>query len=389
MKTLLSQLGDHTKEDFSRLCQLYPVPTYVKQAAVHDVFETPEGSTDFADKLGGDFPLHSKAATYVSCMYFFAKQASLSPQDVGRIADRLGEASRFWEIADDILTLQRAHVKLAEASRPSFDDDDYAFVSFDPSSGEKIRKLRIANTKEVRAAADWLLAHRDQLVYRDRRMMAERILHKQAQFGADLSDCRGVLSTIAGQGLCDPNDAVRMLNDRASLLPKAKSKIAQELRKCAAAIAEDANWLPTGDDLEFIAATVDSVDRDCGLHLKYGSGVRRPEEILFQHRYDEIRDLYDGLVETKSGSLYKKADLLKLRPEEIRDVLGEDFAQHVCVTPIGPRPEIFAKVAEMPLDQEDRLNTLLRQLGSCPVKDNRPRRAAVLTTDEWRQLVDA
>jgi hypothetical protein len=386
MKTLLSQLGDHTRAEFVQYCQLYPVPDYVKQAAVDDVFSVPEGSLDFADRLNRDFPLHTKAATYVSCLYFMNKQAGIKSHDLDRVADRIQKAANFWEIADDVRALQDAHVKLAEAARPSFEDDDYAFVGFDAQSGQKVQRLRIANTKEVRAAADWLMKNRDVLSYGDRRTMAEKILTKQEEYGADLSDHRTSLNKIAGRGFCQPEDAVRILRDRASLLPGAKVKLARALNEAADRIQKNADWLPTSDDLEMIAKTIDGVDRDAGLHVKYAYGLRRPEEVLFQTDFEAVEEAYEGLVKSPSGSIYKKADLLRIPVEDIENALGREFAEHVCVTPIGPRPELFAKVAEMPLDQEDRLAAVLRKNKISPVRDARPKRATVLTPGEWKQL---
>ena len=79
-----------------------------------------------------------------------------------------------------------------------------------------------------------------------------------------------------------------------------------------------------------LASAVDNFDKNTGLYRMYDDGgLARPEEVLFAITEKVARDFLDQNVETTTGNVYALDDLEKLAVEDVREWLGDDFADAV------------------------------------------------------------
>ena len=79
-----------------------------------------------------------------------------------------------------------------------------------------------------------------------------------------------------------------------------------------------------------LAAAVDDFDRANHLYRLYDAGgLPRAEEVLFAVTEKVARDFMSQNVETTTGNVYALADLEKLAVEDVRNWMGDDFADAV------------------------------------------------------------
>jgi len=79
-----------------------------------------------------------------------------------------------------------------------------------------------------------------------------------------------------------------------------------------------------------LASAVDQFDKSTQLHRLYDAGgLSRPEEVLFAITEKVARDFMQHNVETTTGNVYALDDLEKLAVEDVREWMGDDFADAV------------------------------------------------------------
>ena len=239
MTTKLDASGDLGYVQLHKLAELFgPLPEYVKQASETETL-APEGLLpgSYADSLNRQFPVHTKAATYTSALYFINNVLQF-PADRGKlISARLGKAAREHGILSDLSKLVQREQELAKSAAPAaLPDSCFAFVS--NGAFGKDRRYPLRNASEIKAAADWFAKHRDHFVFADRQRMAERILDKAAEFSLRLDDNLDyLLEKQAGRGVYDPAVAAAQLRMRASLIKAADVKVG--LHKMAVTLESD------------------------------------------------------------------------------------------------------------------------------------------------------
>lgn len=100
------------------------LPDYVKQAAQISPGELDDmDSIAFADGAAREFPIHTKAATWLSAAYAAGTGLFDNPVVPGHIGERIKSAAAFHEITSDVDTLLAAfasHVKEAAAPEISY-----------------------------------------------------------------------------------------------------------------------------------------------------------------------------------------------------------------------------------------------------------------------------
>jgi hypothetical protein len=195
--------------------------------------------------------------------------------------------------------------------------------------------------------------------------MAKKILEKAATFGAALSSEEDDnLRKTAGLGLCSAGEAAQALLSRVEATrkgPGRTSEIQAEMLKLARTCLEDPVNARTSESLVRTAGVLDTFDRQQGLVSKWGVSLESPEDALFGLTYEKAAALSRDHVELATGSLYRLSDLGRLRTADIRDALGDDYADALAADVGGdidpakaatvlrtmPRPDaiLFDKVA--------------------------------------------
>lgn len=374
---ILDQASDQLGADLYRIATLYPPPAWVKTASEAQLKGTPELPRHvYADPYGRRYPTHTPAATWLSTAYFEEKRAAFEPQEAARIGRRLEGAVRYWGIAGDVAALRTKAAADHAAADAALGDDDFALVEVYDHGGRD-RHLRLANPAEVKVAAAYFVAQRDEFGYPDRRTIARKILAKVAALGVVLEPGRAEpLEQAAGYGGCATKRAAAMVRDRAMLVRRSDEKLAHTLRQIAEAIEEPDSGTRDPDRLEKLATLIDQVDRQSGLWRQYSEGLERPEEVLFAVTTKVAADFLQDHVRATDGSLYRTADLGQLRVHDIRDHMGDEFADAISDDGIWPdQAKLAAVLPTCPRDDAELFGRLAAAAGVRPV--GRDKEAAV------------
>ena len=230
--TVLDPASDVNLEELARLSKLYDFPDYVKQADINFTTNPASiGVNAYADPVRKKFACHTKAATWLSGLYFNEKKAEYHPKDRTRISARLEKFADYFGIRNAYDEIEKQAAALNEQQLP---DSAYAYVWVD-DSGNKDRHLPLDSAMNVKAAAEWLEKYRDHLPFSDRTVIANKILEKAASFSTALSsESVAMLEKQAGHGVPDPTEVSEMIEQRAKLATRQVQR--DEILKLAAAV---------------------------------------------------------------------------------------------------------------------------------------------------------
>jgi hypothetical protein len=212
---VLDQGRDLDGRRLYRLVSIYGAPDWVKSASVDEICGNQIPAHLYADPAAHLYPTHTKAATWASLAFFLDNRAALPPRHAEIVLDRLVKAARFQGIgayADELIAKSAELNRHDDARLP---DDAFAYVANGPDG--PVRRLRIINPLEVKAAAEWLHRHRDEIAYPDRQKIARRVLVKAAEFGVGLGAHDDFLEKTAGFGGCSCAQAVAAVRQRVTL----------------------------------------------------------------------------------------------------------------------------------------------------------------------------
>jgi len=334
MSNVFDQTLDLNGQELHRLASVYPLPEFVKNASQRDVCGEDLAPHQFADMTQRLFPCHTKAATVVSAIFFHEKKAEFNKHRAAAVEKRLLNFADYHGVTDYVNGFSE---KVAEAKNyTAYDlpDSEFAIV-FDATDGTKERHYPVRNVGEVKAAADWLAKNRDDLPLADKRKIADKLLEKGAEFGANLVEHYDMLVKMAGLGSCSGKDAAAMIRTRIRSLGHTHrpNELQQELEKLAEICEKDPNAVHHFHAMTKIAELVDAFDREHGIHRRYDDILQRPEDVLFSVTQKAAAEFEDELVGSAlTGHYYKKADLERLPVRDLADALGEDFTDEVAPT---------------------------------------------------------
>jgi hypothetical protein len=280
--TVLDLTSDDSRQVFHRLTTLYPPPLYVKQAA-HTSLEPPETlpTTAFADVVNKQYPCHTKAATYISWMYFLEARPELPEKAAGLIESRLTNYAERWGIAGDVALHKE---KRATAHRDNLDvlpDSSFAIV-WVSAAGDKERRLPLRNPGEAKVAAAWFAEHRDSFKWDDRQVIANKILDKAAALGAGLGeDLDDLLEKQAGRGVFVPSRVATMIQNRVRAVDRLPEAVRERMLKMAEDLVSNPILAIDPTTSANLARTIDVFDRNYHLVGKYSALLPRPEDVIF------------------------------------------------------------------------------------------------------------
>lgn len=322
------QTGDLNGQTTYRLFKLIPPPDFVKAAGFAEVRGDGDMSrAAYADPVRLQFPGHTKAAVWVSTLFWLHNHDAMDPAYAEHVRRGLAKAAAWHGVAGACQALCESWEKLAgaAAAEVAIDDADYALVVTLPD-GTRGRHYPLRNGDEVKTAAAYLENWRDKLGdWDDRVAMARNILRKAAAYGVAL-DNAAFLERQAGHGGCEPEDAAAMLWDRVRRVGDTRNPtpLQVQLAKTAAACLECGGYLDP-DRLTDLAGLVYRYD---GLHgvREYTDALPRPEDVLFRYTPKTAAAYMDDHVRLTSGSVYRLADVRRLKLADVRDVFGDDLA---------------------------------------------------------------
>lgn len=323
----------------------------VKQASQERLCGLPETQERhlYAEPLQKLYPIHTAPATWLSTLFFADKRANFDAATVEQIEANLNKAASWFGIKAQTDVLKEKVAASAQDELNMLADDDFALVwRYDDGSWE--RHLPLRNGTEVKFAAYYLNRFRDEFVFADRYQIASRIMQKVAAYGALLDDS-GPIEQMAGLGYCAASTAAELLEDRAVRVQRKHPDLGAELVKTAALVrAKSVEPRQAGIMLEQgtlvkLAATVDELDRFTGLRKIYDEGgLPRPEEVLFQVTEKVARAFSEAHIPMTTGNVYAAGDMEKLALEDVRNWMGDEFADAVSAGDLYVDGEKLAEI---------------------------------------------
>lgn len=352
---ILDQASDRSGIKLHSLSKLYNVPEFVKSASYHEIAadEKQLPSSVYGDPRSLKFPCHTSSATYVSMAYFLDQEKEFG-KSASVIKDRILKAADFFGIRPDVDGLIEKHASMQKHSEEDLKDDDFAIVvKFE--SGHKTRSYPIRNSEEVKAAAEWMRKHANDLNFSDRKTIANKILEKAAEYSVNLNNETDIIK-FAANGLVSKTKVASMLFDRAKALKTLNKDI--EIQTMLAKTAQLVLSNNSSHVMDKAAEIISSVDAQYkfkslgSVNDLYTITVKEASQAISEH------------VQLTNGSVYKKAELENIKLDEIKDVFGNDFADRVSSGGLFVDAEKLAEeLATLPRGDASLFDTLVGSLG--------------------------
>lgn len=344
----------------SQLSQRYDFPEFVKSADL-DVTLYGNDAAAYAWPQKKLYPCHSAAATWLSAAYFHDKLANFGSADSAEIEKRLRQSAEFFDISDEYdLLVAAAKEKTAAVTLA---DEWYAFVSTD-GAGNKTQAYPLTDGTHIKAAVDWLRELQNSVPFKNRQELGARILQKQQQLGVKLAaHDQDFLEKQSGVGRPDRNSIVQNLEIRGRLAKTAEQQ--EQIAALADAIRRTPEYAMT-TELVKLADTIDTLDLAIGLIGKYTDTIRRPEDIVFAVTPSHIAEKAANTISLQNGSVFERDQLSKVSYDDLREVLGDEFAAEVSSGFAVDTTKLAEIASTLPRPDAQLLETILRSAGEAP-----------------------
>lgn len=359
-------VSDKNHTELVRLSQQYAFPDFVKSADLNLTLNPSEATapiTTYADPVRRQYPCHTKAATWLSALWFEEKKAEFHTSDRRKISDRLDQYIGFWKIKEAVHKMRSQFGDLHKEAQTQLPDSMFGYVWTEPGTGKKERYLRMSNPMEVKVAAEYLNDNRARLPFRDRNTIARKICERANHYGVGLGKLAEFVERQAGRGVCDPAEVVQMIRQRSMLTKDAG------LRERFHAMANEVQSLERRalmpDVLVKLAETMDMLDR--GLGVKYGGTVVPPEDIIFKATFTKTAEEVMQHVSTTSGKVYEKTAFKRVDLAALRDAFGPEFVKQ-STTHLGDvdTEKLAELVTTLPRGDAELFDAIMSDCGVAP-----------------------
>ncbi len=330
MTTLLDHTQDLTGAVQHRLTELYPPPAFVKNANHEQLYGDAETLPPhiYADATRRVYPCHTKAATWMSALFFATHHQNLPEPAVASVRDRLVKSATHWKIQADVDALW-AKVAADKADGMSqLADSDFAFV-WATTDGRKERHYPLRNALEVKAASAWFGKYHGEFTFADKHTVAGKILQKAAAFGAGIEN-EELLDRCAGFGYCAATTAAEAWEKRAQLVKRQFPDYSEQAAGIAVSLRNGTFEVRDQGLRIKLATLLDEFDRHTQLAKLYDAGgLDRPEDALFCITEKVASQFLTEHIQTTNGAVYEKAALASLSIDNVRQWMGDEFSNAV------------------------------------------------------------
>lgn len=358
-QTVLDQTQDLSGADTHRLTQLYSPPEFVKQASHDDLCGDPESLPPhvYANVSQRTYPCHTKAATWMSALFFADKHRQLAPSVAEQVKQRITKSASYWKIQGDVEALWEKMAQDEAQGHDRLTDDSFALVW--NTGDRKERHYPLRNANEVKMASQWFGNYHREFTFADKHTIASKILTKAAEFGAGV-DNPELLDKCAGFGYCSAEDAAQAWEKRAALISTSHPDYSQEALQVAVTVRGATFEARDQGKRIKMAELMDTFDRQTQLDKLYDDGgLERPEDALFVITEKVASQFLQEHVQTTTGAIYEKMALERLDIDTVRQWMGEELADECGgvmmdpeklaeIVPTLPRPEaeMFEKMTQ-------------------------------------------
>lgn len=377
----LDFIGDSGYAEVYRLSQEYNFPQYVKQANPNELFEPPTNPDVCAYPIKRQFPCNTKAAAWLSALFFAEKKAEFDIVDQQKIAQRIDHYAKIHGIFEDVQRIKQRWGELRKTAEEQLPDSAFAYVGND-ANGKHVRKLPLTSPLHAKLAAEWLAKNADTQPTVIRREIANNILDAVHKYASAVNpDVYHTLEKLAGNGFGDRDEIISMLEVRG--LKVGDQELKEKLAQVISAVKTIPDLLVDQGSMVRLVDTVDMIDR-CIKLASYSPMFPRPEDVVFKYSGSQIEKEAETMCRLITGKVYDKTAFARLRLSDIRDYFGDDVYNNVR-TGVSVDPEKMAEEAEiLPRPDAELLEKLLDEVGVRPSLHSKSAQDHLLT----KELID-
>lgn len=349
------------------------MPDFVKSASSEKLYGSDLGLSAklYADPFNKLYPCHTKAATWLSSLFFLnnKQENKYNSKEASIIEQKIDKFAKYFNVSKEVDQLKIDFKKASSTNLDKLSDEMFALVFTQDNKKERYYPLR--NGNEIKQAAAYIDQYKDVIPLVERQKMAQKILDRAESVGVSFDDdVSEFLDKQAGYGVCAASDAKDLIQNRIYELKKSKApkELITELEKAASHCIEDADTVRQQNNLSSLAQIIDNLDRSYGFNKKYSAALPRPEDVLFGVTVKAASTVLSDYCTLTNGKIYKVADFRKIPLNEIRDLMGDEFADEVSVGGLTTSPEKLAEVAStLPRTDVAVLDRILNSVGIKPV----------------------
>ncbi len=300
--------------DILRELEADGMPDFVKTAKAEDLDPAKLGSLNanaFADGHGRQYPVHTKAAAYVSTLRYLQDSVFEGKGNATTTANLIKFAN-IWGIADQVKVATDRFTSKIEPYVAPLPDDKFAFVYTD-DAGTTHRRYPMLDAETIKQSSIAFFKERHTYTLAQRREIAETLHSKIAALnvtvgGADGLFARAYLDAMHTRPGCPGFDACAAIDVRRSLINDYDT--AKELEKTAKAVRGMEALDP--EQTAKLAELLDNIDTSKGLYVMYGKlGLKLPEDDLYASFKMPVDNPHTR-VKLANGSEFDSSDFEKV-----------------------------------------------------------------------------
>lgn len=314
-------INDRSNSQLSVLKSIIPEAAELCKAAGMDD-ETLESLPPSAFAGIGQFPIHTKAATELSCYYFWLNRPQMPSSTAEFVEGRLKKAAT--ELGIDYAATEE------DFKNRSTGPVKWAFSTV-LADGEPVKLYPLSGRTSVKQAAEHFYSNRTRYPYSWRIKIAAEILKTAEECGLPSNEIShyDYLLRAANKGISSTKQAAEEVRIRACMVG---GEAGQDLLKLAAMILEQ----PLDYDRHVkYAELLAQTDEAGGLTKFYGTRLNMPEDVLFATHIDLLKQALDSTVELANGRLISAEQLANLPLEKVAEAVGDNLTQALGGPTIG------------------------------------------------------
>ena len=253
MNYSIDQSTDYSNKELYQYLSGVNLPEYVKTASIEDVTK-PMVKTACADKQYNQFPIHTKAAAYVSNAFFVNKVEALrelrGDSYINKVAYEIGDAVRLWGIQDDI----KEYNKIA-FDRLNTDYEEKPVVM--KIAEDEIDLFTIKTASDVTSEANSFVSNLNKYPFEWRQSIASQFVKSAEALGVD--ELPDLVLKYAGQYYPDTVSVKAELARRMTKLSTDNQKRYQDL-------IGDVDNMSSKEDFFKLAQCMHYIEKNAGLY---------------------------------------------------------------------------------------------------------------------------
>lgn len=295
-------IADVNRSELYKLQSDMVIPDFVKEAEL----QTPEEikkvhHSHFADPYNKKFPIHTKADTWLSTVFFHKHAATYEPWQKEAISKKLVDAVKFWDLEDQFKTLPKMEEKTASHG-----------IKIEYRVDGVVRNsVEIETRNDLEKVANDLISNWRNYNYSTRKDVANQLLSVPMTAELPLKTV-SALEKSAGMQKAALDTALATVEVYKSWMDHAKTKhLIPQLNDAAQMLFKVAeNNIVDEDAIEKLASIIDNVDYLAGLH-RYSNAPCAPEHNLRGVSVSQAGTASTHMLKLANGSVVFTSKVLK------------------------------------------------------------------------------